>query len=79
MAKTEKKTFDFLGYNPNCIYFTDSVVPGGRGRDMSIYNMLDGSIQPCYLGQSRSSTTPPMWVVPSLGMTNSLPKVTPSL
>jgi len=45
---------------------------------MSIYNMLDGSIQPCYSGQSRSSITPPMWVVPSLGMTNSLPKVAPS-
>ena len=78
------EAFDFSGCIPNCIYFTDSFsdssnmrIPGGGGRDMGIYNMLDGSIQPCYPGQSRSNVTPPMWVVPSLGITNSIPKVAP--
>uniref|UniRef100_A0A2N9J328 KIB1-4 beta-propeller domain-containing protein n=1 Tax=Fagus sylvatica TaxID=28930 RepID=A0A2N9J328_FAGSY len=62
---------DFSGCKANCIYFTEcdcdsySGIPGGGGKDMGIYNMLDGSIQPHYPGESRCEITPPLWVVPS--------------
>ena len=64
------KASDFSGCKANCIYFTDNFekhwsIPGGGGRDTGIYNMLDGSIEPHYLGDSLSCITPPMWVVPS--------------
>ena len=64
------KASDFSGCKANCIYFTDNFekhwsIPGGGGRDTGIYNMLDGSIEPHYPGDSLSCITPPMWVVPS--------------
>ncbi|XP_044486928.1 putative F-box protein At5g55150 [Mangifera indica] len=54
----------------NCIYFTDDCLedyfdlPEGGGKDMGIYNILDGSIEPHFHfeGSSYSSVNPPMWV-----------------
>ncbi|XP_044485614.1 F-box protein SKIP23-like [Mangifera indica] len=70
----------FVGYNSsfsaescycksNCIYFTDDcleqyICKGEGGQDIGIYNMLDGSIEPCFhfQGSSYSRVNPPMWV-----------------
>ncbi|KAK2988915.1 hypothetical protein RJ640_026183 [Escallonia rubra] len=55
----------------NCIYFTDDCVdsyrsfPGGGGRDMGVFNLLDGSIEPHFDGRSLSLVTPPTWIEPS--------------
>ena len=57
---------DFSGCRANCIYFIGSYpdtywsIPGGGGRDMGIYNKLDGSIEPHYYRESLSRITPPM-------------------
>ncbi|KAK6945158.1 Domain unknown function DUF295 [Dillenia turbinata] len=58
---------DFQKCKPNCLYFTDDVEqyyidPRGGGRDMGIYNMADGSIEPHFEGESYSQITPPTWV-----------------
>ncbi|TXG50526.1 hypothetical protein EZV62_023050 [Acer yangbiense] len=53
---------------PNRIYFTDDCIDAywfkkkGGGKDMGIYNIEDGSIEPYLLGDSRHRLTPPMWV-----------------
>ncbi|KAK3227485.1 hypothetical protein Dsin_007347 [Dipteronia sinensis] len=53
---------------PNKIYFTDDCVEAywfkkkGGGKDMGIYNIEDGSIEPYLLEDSRNRLTPPMWV-----------------
>ena len=63
------EAFDFSRCRANCIYFTDSYLDtywsilGGGGRDIGIYNMLDGSIEPHYQSESLSHITPPMWVM----------------
>lgn len=58
----------------NCIYFTDDCsesylgileFPNGGGKDMGIYNLLDGRIEPHFCGNSYSLVTPPTWVEPS--------------
>uniref|UniRef100_A0A7N2REG2 KIB1-4 beta-propeller domain-containing protein n=1 Tax=Quercus lobata TaxID=97700 RepID=A0A7N2REG2_QUELO len=64
------KASGFSGCKANCIYFTDNFeihwsIPCGGGRDTSIYNMIDGSIEPHYPGESLSCIKPPRWVVPS--------------
>ncbi|XP_044485114.1 F-box protein SKIP23-like [Mangifera indica] len=57
----------------NCIYFTDDCYefylneefhPKGGGKDIGIYNILDGSIEPHFHFQdnSYSFVNPPMWV-----------------
>ncbi|KAK0586483.1 hypothetical protein LWI29_007793 [Acer saccharum] len=53
---------------PNRIYFTDDCleaywfIKNGGGKDMGIYNIEDGSIEPYLLEDSRHRLTPPMWV-----------------
>uniref|UniRef100_A0A5B7ANM9 KIB1-4 beta-propeller domain-containing protein n=1 Tax=Davidia involucrata TaxID=16924 RepID=A0A5B7ANM9_DAVIN len=61
-----------IGCKANCIYFTDDsyesylfTTPNGGGKDMGIYNLLDGSIEPHFQGHSFSYVTPPLWVAPS--------------
>ncbi|XP_031259531.1 putative F-box protein At5g55150 [Pistacia vera] len=56
----------------NCIYFTDDsweiytdLTSHGGGKDMGIYNLQDGSIEPHFRGNSYSFMNPPMWVQPS--------------
>ncbi|PWA97372.1 hypothetical protein CTI12_AA009460 [Artemisia annua] len=52
----------------NCIYFTDDVFvmyrgsKNGGGRDMGIYHLRDGTIEPHFAGKSRSNLTPPIWL-----------------
>nr|GEV18256.1 hypothetical protein [Tanacetum cinerariifolium] len=52
----------------NCIYFTDDVTESyrncktGGGRDMGIYHLSDGTIEPHFTGESRSRLTPPIWL-----------------
>ncbi|PWA94669.1 hypothetical protein CTI12_AA058030 [Artemisia annua] len=52
----------------NCIYYTDDVVDlyrgstKGGGRDMGIYHLSDGTIEPHFTGESRNLVTPPMWL-----------------
>ncbi|KAH0671927.1 hypothetical protein KY284_023014 [Solanum tuberosum] len=56
------------GYKRNHIYFTDDCVDSyfnleqGGGKDMGVYNMVDGTIVPHYTGQSYHKVTPPLWV-----------------
>ncbi|XP_058203104.1 putative F-box protein At1g65770 [Rhododendron vialii] len=53
----------FQGIKANCIYYTDSFK---RGRKyMGIYSMEDGSLSPCYEGETSSPICPPIWVNPS--------------
>ncbi|KAL5747474.1 hypothetical protein ACOSP7_024474 [Xanthoceras sorbifolium] len=52
---------------PNRIYFTDDCVEAywfkkTGGKDMGIYNIEDGSIEPYFWGNSYNRLTPPMWV-----------------
>ncbi|KAF7151204.1 hypothetical protein RHSIM_Rhsim02G0225500 [Rhododendron simsii] len=42
----------FQGIKANCIYYTDSFKRGGNF--MGIYNMEDGSLSPCYEGETSS-------------------------
>ncbi|KAK3227474.1 hypothetical protein Dsin_007336 [Dipteronia sinensis] len=59
---------DDVYVKPNRIYFTDDCIDaywfkGKKGRkDMGIYNIEDGSIEPYFLGNSLNRLTPPMWV-----------------
>ncbi|GJT23470.1 hypothetical protein Tco_0893407 [Tanacetum coccineum] len=52
----------------NCIYYTDDVFgqyhrsEKGGGRDMGIYHMSDGTIEPHFAGESLSHLTPPIWL-----------------
>nr|GEV13044.1 hypothetical protein [Tanacetum cinerariifolium] len=52
----------------NCIYYTDDVLElyggsqKGGGRDMGIYHLSDGTIEPHFNGESRSLFTPPIWL-----------------
>ncbi|GKC08299.1 ribonuclease H-like domain-containing protein [Tanacetum coccineum] len=52
----------------NCIYFTDDAdllynkSRNGGGRDMGIYHLSNGTIEPHFTGESRSSLTPPIWL-----------------
>ncbi|KAK6935317.1 Domain unknown function DUF295 [Dillenia turbinata] len=62
------------GCRPSCIYFTDDgeepyhgpppEAPLGRGKDMGIYDMMEGTVEPLpyFEGESYSRITPPMWV-----------------
>ncbi|GAB4829057.1 hypothetical protein Ancab_018718 [Ancistrocladus abbreviatus] len=59
------------GCRANCVYYTDDcfadywprVITGGK--DMGIFDLLDGSVEPLYAGgESLSKFTPPMWVEP---------------
>ncbi|KAI8569446.1 hypothetical protein RHMOL_Rhmol02G0279900 [Rhododendron molle] len=55
----------FKGIKSNCIYYTDNLNRGAR-KDVSIYDIEDGSHRPCYEGEySFSLTCPPLWVNPS--------------
>ncbi|KAJ8547924.1 hypothetical protein K7X08_021160 [Anisodus acutangulus] len=57
------------GCQGNRIYFTDDCreayfcMEGGGGKDMGVYNLLDGTIVPHYTGQSYHKLTPPLWNV----------------
>ncbi|GJZ76801.1 hypothetical protein Tco_0641473 [Tanacetum coccineum] len=44
----------------NCIYYTDDVL--SQGRDMGIYHLSDGTIEPHFEGESCSHLTPPIWL-----------------
>ncbi|XP_071695832.1 putative F-box protein At5g55150 [Rutidosis leptorrhynchoides] len=51
----------------NCIYYTDDVFcykgsKKGGGRDMGIYHMCDGTVEPYFTGESLSKITPPIWL-----------------
>ncbi|PWA94187.1 hypothetical protein CTI12_AA061070 [Artemisia annua] len=52
----------------NCIYYTDDVLDlyggsqNGGGRDMGIYHLSDNTIEPHFIGESRSLLTPPIWL-----------------
>ncbi|GJZ46650.1 hypothetical protein Tco_0594246, partial [Tanacetum coccineum] len=52
----------------NCIYFTDDVFvlyygsKNGGGRDMGIYHLCDGTIEPHFDGRSSSHISPPIWL-----------------
>ncbi|GKC00654.1 receptor-like protein kinase [Tanacetum coccineum] len=52
----------------NCIYYTDDEwdeyfdSKKGGGRDMGIYHLSDGSIEPHFTGESLSHFTPPIWL-----------------
>ncbi|GJX87963.1 hypothetical protein Tco_0339977 [Tanacetum coccineum] len=51
--------------NSNCIYYTDDVIDdeGYRGgRDMGIYHLSNGIIEPHFAGESLSIVTPPIWL-----------------
>lgn len=56
----------------NHIYFTDDCkeayfsIENGGGKDMGVYNLLDGTIVPHYTGQSFHKITPPLWVFSNL-------------
>nr|GEV66686.1 hypothetical protein [Tanacetum cinerariifolium] len=68
----------FVGYNAsfwmedttgvikgNCIYYTDDVFGDDDfrgGRDMGIYHLSDGTIEPHFAGESLSILTPPIWL-----------------
>ncbi|KAA8522384.1 hypothetical protein F0562_013255 [Nyssa sinensis] len=39
--------------------------PEGGGKDMGIFNLSDGSIEPHFRGRSFDPLSPPMWVTPS--------------
>ncbi|KAL5747443.1 hypothetical protein ACOSP7_024446 [Xanthoceras sorbifolium] len=53
---------------PNCIYFTDDYqegygfLPEGGGKDIGIYNLQDGSIEPLLRDKMYDHITPPLWV-----------------
>ncbi|KAL5814146.1 hypothetical protein ACOSQ4_024787 [Xanthoceras sorbifolium] len=53
---------------PNCIYFTDddqetyAFLPEGGGKDIRIYNLQDGSIEPLLRDKLLDHITPPLWV-----------------
>lgn len=57
-----------MGCKENCIYFTDDYRLGildGRGHDMGVYNMEDGSITPLpFPGELLSWYSPPLWIAP---------------
>ncbi|XP_071693924.1 putative F-box protein At5g55150 [Rutidosis leptorrhynchoides] len=51
----------------NCIYYTDNVFlhrcsKNGGGRDMGIYHMYDGTIEPYFTGESLGKISPPIWL-----------------
>ncbi|PWA96326.1 hypothetical protein CTI12_AA040940 [Artemisia annua] len=52
----------------NCVYFTDDVLEwyleteNGGGRDMGIYHLTDGTIEPYFTAASYSFLTPPIWL-----------------
>ncbi|XP_071699500.1 putative F-box protein At5g55150 [Rutidosis leptorrhynchoides] len=54
----------------NCIYFTDDVFElyavsfKGGGRDMGVYHMSSGTVEPHFEGESRSHLAPPIWLQP---------------
>ncbi|KAK4358095.1 hypothetical protein RND71_023705 [Anisodus tanguticus] len=56
------------GCQGNRIYFTDDCreayfcMERGGGKDMGVYNLLDGTIVPHFTGQSYHKLTPPLWV-----------------
>ena len=63
------------GCKPNCIYFTDDCeesyifIQYGEskgGRDMGVYNLTDGRIEPHFKEQSLSSICPPLWIFPNI-------------
>ncbi|KAH7849466.1 hypothetical protein Vadar_018275 [Vaccinium darrowii] len=70
---------DFPECRGNCIYFSDDTtdfdyrdqIQGGRGFDMGIYNLNDGTIErfpvPVYPCDGKNLFSPlPIWVVPKL-------------
>nr|XP_009597944.1 F-box/kelch-repeat protein At1g57790-like [Nicotiana tomentosiformis] len=56
------------GIQGNHIYYTDNCtdtyfnLEQGGGKDMGVYNLLDGTIVPHYTGQSYHKLTPPLWI-----------------
>ncbi|XP_010025981.2 F-box protein SKIP23 [Eucalyptus grandis] len=56
---------------PNCIYFTDDFIDNSRvtkdggGKDMGIYHLQDGTIEPHFQGKSYSHYSPPLWIEPN--------------
>nr|CAD1826007.1 unnamed protein product [Ananas comosus var. bracteatus] len=65
------------GLRRNCVYFTDDRwnlrfsedVKGDR-RDVGIYCLEDGSVQPCLPPDDRFNWPPPVWISPSLSQVN---------
>ncbi|XP_074273707.1 uncharacterized protein LOC141597220 isoform X2 [Silene latifolia] len=62
----------YYGCKPNCIYFTDdrlyilTTAKFGKGKDMGVYNMEDGSIDRHFQGLSLQDHSPMLWVEPHL-------------
>lgn len=59
-----------VGIEPNCIYFTDDrTYKLTEGKDMGIYHMADGRIEPLF-----NDSTPvcpnstPLWIEPHCGV-----------
>ncbi|XP_009802340.1 F-box protein SKIP23-like [Nicotiana sylvestris] len=56
------------GIKGSHIYYTDDCkdtyfsLEQGGGKDMGVYNLLDGTIVPHYTGQSYHKLTPPLWI-----------------
>ncbi|PIA43350.1 hypothetical protein AQUCO_01900019v1 [Aquilegia coerulea] len=63
---------DYLGCKPNCIYFTEEYgsygESDGRRYDMGVYNLEEGSIEVYRATESRRVFIPPIWIEPSLGV-----------
>ncbi|XP_070005911.1 F-box protein SKIP23-like [Nicotiana sylvestris] len=63
-----EKASQIEGCKGNCIYFTDDCwqsyfnIERGGGKDMGIYNLLDGIIEPHYTGESYHKFSPPLWI-----------------
>lgn len=55
-------------FKGNSVYFTDDCSSSyfhserGGGKDMGIYNYLDGNIEPNYTGESYHRFSPPIWI-----------------
>lgn len=62
------QAYKIEGCKGNCIYFTDDCwqsyfnIERGGGKDMGIYNLLDGIIEPHYTGESYHKFSPPLWI-----------------
>ncbi|XP_015162842.1 putative F-box protein At1g65770 [Solanum tuberosum] len=71
-ASLSVQASQFPGIKPNHIYFTDEFFESylsyeeGRGLDMGVFNLADGSIRPHYNSVSLSRFCPPTWVTPTL-------------
>ncbi|KAK4844307.1 hypothetical protein QYF36_018681 [Acer negundo] len=62
------ETLELSGCKSNCIYFTEDYTDEyygtekGGGKDMGIYHLEDGRIEPHFNGDSCYLFTPPLWV-----------------